>query len=398
VGGLPLARPGAPTAERIAALQAAVRADRRRADGWTLLAGAYLQRARENGDVGLYARAEGALRRALTLRPGDAGALTQRGALALARHDFRAGLDDALRARRAAPEVVKPFGVLVDALVELGRYGDARRALQAMVDRKPDLAAYARVSYLRELHGDLDGAVEAMRLAASAGGEAAENVAYVQALLGGLELQRGRPRAARRAYRRALAHVPGHLPAEAGLARVAAAAGRLEAAVRRLRRVVDRLPLPEHVIALGEAEIAAGRRAAGRRTLELVSAQRRLLERGGVNADVELALFEADHGSPRRGLELARRAWSAAPSVRSADAVGWALTRSGRAAEGLRWARRALRLGSRDAGFLFHAGIAAARAGRPALARRWLADAGGRRGALGPLQARAARRALEALP
>jgi tetratricopeptide (TPR) repeat protein len=397
VGGLPLARPGAPTGERIAALQAAVRADSRRADGWTLLAGAYLQRARENGDVGLYARAEDALRRALALSPGDAGALTQRGALALARHDFRAGLHDALRARRAAPEVVKPFGVLVDALVELGRYGDARRALQAMVDRKPDLAAYARVSYFRELHGDLEGAVEAMRLAASAGGEAAENVAYVQALLGGLELQRGRPRAARRAYRRAQADVPEHLPAEAGLARVDAAAGRLDAAVRRLRRVVDRLPLPEYVIALGEAEIAAGRRAAGRRTLELVSAQRRLLDRGGVNADVELALFEADHGSPRRGVELARRAWSAAPSVRSADALGWALTRAGGPAEGLRWARRALRLGSRDAGFLLHAGIAAARAGRPALARRWLADAGGRPGALGPLQARVARRALEGL-
>jgi hypothetical protein len=161
--------------------------------------------------------------------------------------------------------------------------------------------------------------------------------------------------------------------------------------------VVDRLPLPEYVIALGEAEIAAGRRAAGRRTLELVSAQRRLLDRGGVNADVELALFEADHGSPRRGVELARRAWSAAPSVRSADALGWALTRAGGPAEGLRWARRALRLGSRDAGFLLHAGIAAARAGRPALARRWLADAGGRPGALGPLQARVARRALEGL-
>ena len=89
--------------------------------------------------------------------------------------------------------MTKPFGVLVDALVELGRYRAAGRALQAMVDRKPDLASYARVSYFRELHGDLDGAVGAMRLAASAGGDAPENVAYVQTLLGGLELQRGRP-------------------------------------------------------------------------------------------------------------------------------------------------------------------------------------------------------------
>jgi hypothetical protein len=161
--------------------------------------------------------------------------------------------------------------------------------------------------------------------------------------------------------------------------------------------VVERLPLPEHVIALGEAQLAAGRPAQARRTFALVDAERRLLDRSGVNTDVELALFEAEHGSPRRGLALARRAWAAAPSVRSADALGRALTRAGRPAEGLRWARRALRLGSRDAGFLLHAGLAARAAGRSDLARRWLADASGRRGALGPLQARAARRALEAL-
>jgi tetratricopeptide (TPR) repeat protein len=395
--GAPLARPGAPTPEQIDALQAAARADSRRADTWTLLAGAYLQRVRETGDAAFYGRADAALRRALRLRPGDAGALTQRGALAMARHDFRAGLVNARLARRAAPEVTKPFGVLVDALVELGRYREAGRALQAMVDRRPDLAAYARVSYFRELHGDLGGALSAMRLAASAGGEAAENVAYVQALIGGLELQRGRPAAAKRAYREALARVPGYPPAEAGLARVDAATGRLGVAIRRLERVVERLPLPEYVIGLGEAQEAAGRREQARHTFALVGVERRLLARNGVNTDVELALFEADHGSPQRGLALARRAWAAAPSVRSADALGRALTRAGHPAEGLRWAQRALRLGSRDANYLLHAGLAARAAGRPDLARRWLADASGRRGALGPLQAQQARRALEAL-
>src|SRR2546429_378 len=69
--------------------------------------------------------------------PGDPAAVTQRSALELSRHDFRAGLADALRARALAPAVNKPFGVLVDALVELGRYGAAGRALQEMVDRHP---------------------------------------------------------------------------------------------------------------------------------------------------------------------------------------------------------------------------------------------------------------------
>jgi tetratricopeptide (TPR) repeat protein len=254
---------------------------------------------------------------------------------------------------------VRFYGIEVDALVELGRYEEAERALQRMVDLKPNLASYARVSYMRELHGDLDGAVDAMRLAVSAGGATAENAAYVQTLLGNLELLRGRSAAAESSYRLALTRFPRYAPARAGLARVAVSEGELATAIRRYRALVAMLPLPEYVIALGEAELAAGREAAARRDFALVRIERRLYERSGVNLDLELALFEADHGSPRRALELARRAWEAAPSVRSADALGWALTRSGRPRAGLEFARKALRLGSRDPLFLKHKRLSA---------------------------------------
>jgi tetratricopeptide (TPR) repeat protein len=212
---------------------------------------------------------------------------------------------------------------------------------------------------VRELYGDLDGAGEALELAIAAGGPVPENVAYVQSLLGTLELNRGRLAAARRAFRAALTAVPGYAPAAAGRARLAARTGNLRGAIARWRELVARLPLPEYAIGLGEAELAAGRVAAGRRDLALVGAQERLLADAGVNTDVELAIFEADHGDRRRAVELAREAWANAPSVRSADALGWALTRAGQTGEGLRWARRALRLGSLDPTFRYHAGIAA---------------------------------------
>jgi tetratricopeptide (TPR) repeat protein len=378
----PAPPPGASTDARIRDLQATVRAAPRRADGYTLLAAAYLQKVRETGDAAYYQRAGAAVDRALALAPSDPAALTQRGALALSRHDFRAGLADARRARALAPEVNKPFGVLVDALVELGQYREAGVALQAMVDRRPDLAAYARVSYFRELHGDLDGAVSAMRRAVSAGGEVPENEAYVRSLLGGLELQRGRMSAAARDFRAALVSVPGHVPALAGLAKVDVARGHLRRGIARLRVVVARLPLPEHVVALAGAERVAGRRAAAARDLELARVEQRLLARSGVNTDVESALFEADHGSPARAVALARRAWAAAPSVRSADALGWALTRAGRPRAALPWVARALHLGSRDPSFLLHAGIAARAAGEPRLAARRLALARRGRAAL----------------
>jgi tetratricopeptide (TPR) repeat protein len=222
-----------------------------------------------------------------------------------------------------------------------------------------------------------------MRAAVSAGGAVPEQDAYVRSLLGGLELQAGQVDAAVRDYRGAVAAVPGYPAAEAGLAQADVARGRLKPAIARLSRVVTRLPLPAYVTALGEAQAAAGRKAAAKRSFALVRAEVMLQRRAGVNADVELALFEADHGSPERAVVLGRRAWAAAPSVRSADALGWALHRAGHARAALGWARRALALGSRDPSFLAHAGLIARAAGEPELAARWLAGARTGRAALG---------------
>jgi hypothetical protein len=171
----------------------------------------------------------------------------------------------------------------------------------------------------------------------------------------------------------------------------------LAGATRRFRRVVERLPLPEYVVALGETELAAGRAEAARRDLALVAAEEKLLKAAGVDTDVDLAVFEASHGSPARGVVLAQRAQAAAPSVRSSDALGWALTRAGDPVAGLGHAREALRLGSRDPMFLYHAAVAADGAERDTLARTWLRHALADNPRFSPLYAPKARRMLEAL-
>jgi tetratricopeptide (TPR) repeat protein len=382
------------TDEQIAALQATVKAHPREADEYVLLADAYMQKVRETGDAGYYARAEGVLAIARRIDPNNSALHTGLGTLALARHDFRDALRQGQRAHRLAPDLVRPLGVIVDAQVELGRYGAASQTLQRMLDAKPNLASYARASYLRELHGDLGGAARAMRLAVDAGGPSPENVAYVQTLLGQLELTRGNIGAAERAYRTALYRFPAYAGAEAGLARVEAARGDLPAAIDRLRAVVTRLPLPEYVIALGETELAAGRTRQAREDLAIVRAEQRLLAAAGVNTDTEIALFEADHGSPARAVKLARRAWGRAPSVRSADALGWSLTAAGRPRAGLAWAHRALRLGSRDPLFLYHAGMSARAAGFAAESRVLLRRALSLNPHFSPLYAPRAERAL----
>jgi tetratricopeptide (TPR) repeat protein len=385
------------TQARVNGLEAAIKAGGGRPQTYAALGATLLQRVRETGDASLYRRAEMAFAEALERDPASLDARVGVGTLALARHDFRAALRDGRAARALAPASFAPFAVLVDAQVELGRYDAAQRTLQRMVDFKPGLASYARVSYFRELHGDLDGASEAMRLAASAAPAAGENRSYIQTLLGNLEYQRGRLNAAASAYGSALSGFRDYAPADAGLARVQAARGRLEPAIERLRGVTQRLPLPEYVIALGEAELAAGLRADARRDFDLVRAQQQLLGASGVNTDAEIAVFEADHGDAHRAVRLGRRGYAAAPSVRSADALGWALTRAGQPVEGLAYARRALRLGSRDPLFLYHAGVAARGAGELAAARGYLARALAGNPHFSPLHAPAARRALKGL-
>jgi tetratricopeptide (TPR) repeat protein len=384
------------TESLIAGLQEAVRADPA-ASGYALLGDAYYQRARETGDPAYYSRAEGSFNAALNRDPNDLTATLGKGTLALARHDFRAGLELARRARRLAPDLVRPYAVLADAQIELGRYAAAAASLERMAALKPTLATYSRISYYRELDGDLVGAVEAMRLAASAGGGSAEGTAYVQSLLGNLELDRGRYGAAERAYREALAGQPSYPMAEAGLARLDAGRGRFASAIRRYRRVSETIPLPEYAIGLAEAEQAAGRLAAARRDYALVEAQARLLRSNGVNADVDLALFEANHGDPSQALSLGRRAWAEAPSVRSADAYSWALYRAGRIEAASRFSQRAMRLGSRDPYFLYHAGIIARAAGDAGAARRLLARLVAQSPRFSPLYGPRAKRALEAL-
>ena len=174
------------------------------------LAAAYLQRVRETGDPSLYGRADALLRGVIAREPRNAAATVElAGARALApRLPARRSRSRSARARLEPRGAARALPSMVDALVELGRYDEAERALQRLADRKPNLSVYARVSYLRELRGDLGGAASALALAAAAGGPAPENSAAIEVLRGDLALVRGRPAGARRAYTTALALAP----------------------------------------------------------------------------------------------------------------------------------------------------------------------------------------------
>ena len=139
--------------------------------GYASLGLAYVAQARVTADPSWYPKAEGVLARSRRLhREGNVDAVLGLGALALARHEFEDALARGRAAQAMSPRNADAFGVIGDALLELGRYEEAFAAFQTMVDTRPDLTSYARVSYARELLGDVQGAVDAMRTAFESAG------------------------------------------------------------------------------------------------------------------------------------------------------------------------------------------------------------------------------------
>jgi tetratricopeptide (TPR) repeat protein len=375
---LPVA--GSGTQATVARLQDQLRASPEEPRLLTRLGTAYLARARETADPSYYAKAGETLERSHRLAPGQSETMTALGLLDLARHDFAGALAWGRQAERANPEGVEALGVIVDAQVELGRYTQAVASAQRMVDRKPNLASLARIAYLRELHGDTQGAIVAMGQAVTAGAGSPGDLAAVRCLLGDLQLGSGALQAAEAAYRRALADQPGYGPAEAGLARVAAARGDLAGAAARLAPVVARLPEPDSVALLGDLYAALGRRDQATHQYQLVGAVEALNQANGVAVDLELARFAADHArergaEPARAVTLARRAQAERPTIYAADTLGWALRQAGRAREALPHARAAVRLGTQDAVFWYHLAAIEADLGFKEPARRHLARA-----------------------
>ena len=166
-----------------------------------LLGLAYQQRARETGDPTYYAKSGGALQRARSLKADDELVYSGLGSLALSRHRFREALALGRKAHELNKDDARNYGVIGDALVELGRYPEAFRAFDTMNRLRPSLSSYSRVSYGRELIGHTDAAIKAMKLAVDAATDTAEPTAWTHVQLGKLYFNHGR-------YARRRARVP----------------------------------------------------------------------------------------------------------------------------------------------------------------------------------------------
>ena len=328
-------------------------------ESYNQLAAAFMQKARETGDFGLNARAEAALDQSFKLAPDNRSTMTLHATLLLTYHKFRDALDEAKRMQTSGDVTPEMYGIMTDALVELGDYSEAIKAAQEMMNMRPDAAAYARVSYLRALHGDLEGAIEAMRIAVKATNpNNAENASWYRVHLGVELMNAGKREEAEREFDIALKVFPGYHLALAAKGRARAAAGDFDAAVDFYRQAQERVPLPDYAIALGDLYTRLGRTNEAKQQEQLVE----FIERDTAGAAAlysrQLALFWADHDTKLdEALEIMKREHAAREDVLTYDALAWCFFKKGQMTEAAEAIKQAKRLGTRDARIFYHAGM-----------------------------------------
>jgi len=364
------------------------------------LAGLYLQRARETGEYDGYLRAEAAARASLGAR-GERNAAARvalAGAL-MARHRFAEARSVADSLVAGEPERASYRSLLGELQMELGDYDAARATFGSLLSERGNLGVAPRLARWMEMTGRTNDArtllYQAAHDAAARGDLPAEQVAWFRMRVGDLELRNGRLDAAEAAFRAGLAIHPEDYRLLGEMAKLAAARGEWAAALALGERAIGQVLDPATLAVMSDAALASGDTAKSEeyaRVMEVsVRGQTRALHRGW-------GLFLLDRG--RRIDAVAAQAQAdlrARRDVYGWDLLAWARHRQGRDAEARAAMAQALRLGTRDAQLLYHAGMIEHALGDDAAAERHLRDALAIAPEFHPLQVRAARAVLDSI-
>lgn len=386
-----------PLGADIAAIQAQLKITPGNAASWAALGTDYIQQAKNTANPMYYPKADGALARSAQLQPtGNAAALAGTAALRAAQHRFAEALALAQQAQALDPQDSTIHGTLADALTQLGRYDEARAAVQRMLDLHPGTPAYTRASYVYELAGQVDQARDLLGQAL-ADATTPSDVAFCRYYLAELALSGGDPAEALHQIQLGTAADPRYPDLLEGQAKAEAALGQTDAAVADYAKLLASAPLPQYVIEAGEYLESVGRTAEAQRAYTLFDAENTLFTGNGVQLDTDPTLFYADHGDPAKALKYGQAGIAIRPFLEMDDAYAWALHVNGRDAEALTWSEKATATGMRNALFAYHKGMIENSLGRTDAARADLAAALAINPHFNPLQAPIARATLAKL-
>jgi len=324
------------------------------------LAQVFIQEARVTGKHHEYLpKIMGLLESALNLDKENLDANLTKASILLTLHQFQEAEKIGEWAVKNYPYSSAAYGVLVDAYVELGKYEKAVEVCDEMLKLKPDLRSYSRASYLREIHGQLDAAIEAMRMASDAGVYGHENRAWVLFNLANLYLQTGKIDTAEFIYNGILQERPGYAYALSGIAKVNIIKGNYTKAIEYLQKASMNLDDHSFIEQLADLQLAIGNKSEEQKLNHIVFKELEEHENGGWNVDREYAAFCLNHNiNLQEALTRAEKEYHhRSDNIEAIDTYAWALFKTGKLNEAAQTICKALRLNSTNALIHYHAGV-----------------------------------------
>jgi tetratricopeptide (TPR) repeat protein len=348
------------------------------------LASLFIQEARVTGDYSYYDRAAmKQVNQVLTTDSVNFEALLYKSLLFLSQHHFADGLEYATKAQQINPYNAFVYGMLIDANVELGNYTAAVQNSDKMVSIRPDIRSYSRISYLREIHGDNPGAIEAMKLAVEAGVPGTEPTEWARIQLAQLYEHAGDLRSAEMHYTIALEQRPGYAYALAGMGRIAMSNKDYPKAAELFTQANAALndnSFKEELIEVNQ--LMGQKEKATELTNGLIDNMSKEAKSGqedesiGHYADRELAYAYIDAGNYDKALEHALAEYNRRPAnIDVNETLAWVYYQQKQYAKALPYIKEALKTNSKNPGLLCHAGLISLQAGDKATAKNLLGEA-----------------------
>jgi len=367
-----------PAEQSIAAAKQLIAKNPKNYEAYNALALALSRRARETSDPTFYAQGQATLQKSFEIAPDNFDGKRIQIWLLLGKHEFAAALEEAKKLNQRMPDDVMVYGFLTDANVELGNYADAENAANWMLRlRAANQPAVTRAAYLRELFGDIDGALDLMKMAYESNPPAqVEDGAWILSQMAHLHLAVGDIAQAEKELQRALALFPGYHYALGNLAKVRIQQGHYADAVALLQQRYQAAPHAENLYDLAVALQLAGRQSGADKAFAEFE-QKSLKETNlADNSNHELVFYYADYAaSSEKALEVARREMARRHDVHTLECYAWALYKNGQYSEARKQIESALAVGVREASMFRHAGEIALKTGDRVAAERYLQQA-----------------------